>query len=196
MNKYIPTVKQLLNKTEQHLRAAGIDEPKLSSEIIIAAAMGCPRLELYLRFEETLSTRQLKIIRNGVRRLVAGVPIQYLLGSAEFMGHTFKCDSRALIPRPETEQLVELILNHKPLWRIDSPKIIDIGTGTGCIAVSLALLKQKWKFWVIDASVEAIELAKENARLHGVYNSITFITADFNSLALPSEMDAVVANPP
>lgn len=196
MNKHIPTVKQLLDEAEQHLRAAGIDEPKLSSKTIIAAAIACPRLELYLRLEDPLSLRRLEIIRKGIRRLAAGEPLQYVLGTAEFMGYAFKCDRRALIPRPETEELVEMVCAYEPLWRTESPAIIDIGTGSGCIIISLALLKRKGCYWAIDISGDAIKLACENAAAHKVTGAIKFIRADLHSGSLPVGIDAVVANPP
>jgi len=188
-------VKTILDESENRLKFAGIERPDLAAGMLCSSVLGCPRLELALRAREMLSRAQVDKIMEGVSRLEKHEPIQYVLGTTEFMGHVFKCDPRALIPRPETEQLVELVFSHKPLWQTKRTKIIDIGTGTGCIAVSLALLRPKAMIWAIDISPEAIELAKENAGLHGV-NSITFLTADLNDLDLSLEMDAVVANPP
>ena len=189
-------MQSVLSEAEDRLKRAGIEEPALTAGILVSSIIACPRLELALRAEEKLSAAQIDKIRRGVLRLEKHEPIQYVLGTMSFMGYAFKCDRRALIPRPETEELVQLAADFKPLWQIDSPKIADIGTGTGCIAVSLALLRPKGRFWAVDVSPDAIELAKENARLHGLLDSITFLTADLNSAALPSEMDAVVANPP
>lgn len=139
---------------------------------------------------------QLAAIEKSIRRLARHEPIQYVLGSAEFMGHRFKCDRRALIPRPETEELVELVLSCKRLWRLERPKIIDLGTGSGCIAISLALRRRNAEYWAVDISPEAIRLARENARFHKCLRSIRFIRGDLAHRALPGGLDAAIANPP
>lgn len=190
------TVQKILHDTVESLQWAGIDQPELAAEILIASVLNCPRLELYLRLNEKLTSAQIAAIENGTRRLGKHEPIQYVLGYTDFMGHAFKCDCRALIPRPETEELVELVAGYEPLWQIDRPSIIDIGTGSGCIIISLALHKIKGNFQAIDVSADAIALAKENARAHGVFHLIKFINADLTSGVIPSGMDAVVANPP
>lgn len=191
-----PTIRAAMNAAKNRLQNAGIDQSKLSAEILVAAAIGRPRLELYLRLNENLSVAQISAIEAGTRRLGAHEPIQYILGQTDFMGHVFKCDPRALIPRPETEELVESVIGYEPLWQIDRPAIMDIGTGSGCIIVSLALRGKKGKYWAVDISADAITLAEENALAHNVLRSIKFITADLNDATMLSGMDAVVANPP
>lgn len=190
------TLREILNKAENHLQRAGIEQPELAAGMLICSTLNCPRLELYLRLNEKLTSAQIEAIREGTRRLGRHEPIQYVLGRTDFMGHVFKCDHRAQVPRPETEELVNLIIGHEPLWQIEHPSIIDIGTGSGCIIVSLALHKKKGKYWAVDISADAIALAEENARAHGVSHLIKFITTDLTDDAIPSGMDAVVANPP
>lgn len=190
------TIQTILNEAQNSLQNAGIEQPELAAGMLIGSALNCRRLELYLRLDEKLTPAQIETIREGTRRLAGHEPIQYVLGQADFMGHIFKCDPRALIPRPETEELVELIIGHEPLRRLEYPAIIDIGTGSGCIIVSLALHEKKGRYWAVDISADTIALAEENARAHGVLRSIKFITADLAGEAIPSGMDAVVANPP
>jgi release factor glutamine methyltransferase len=195
-NCWTPDIAAILGKIKSRLQHAGIEEPELATEILIGSVLNCPRLELNLRLDEKPTPPQVAAIEEGCRRLSRHEPIQYVLGKTDFMGHVFKCDSRALIPRPETEELVEFILGYEPLWRIDNPSLIDIGTGTGGIVISLALRKKKAKYRAVDISADAIALAKENARANGVWPSIKFINADFTAGKIPSGLDAVVANPP
>jgi release factor glutamine methyltransferase len=190
------SVGSVIHKAGRHLKNAGIDQPELAAEILIASVLNCPRLELYIRLNEILTSAQVVTIEDGTRRLGKHEPIGYVLGRADFMGHFFKCDRRALIPRPETEELVEFVIGYEPLWQFERPSIIDIGTGSGCIIISLALHKKKGNFHAIDVSADAIELAKENARTNNVAGVIKFLSADFAGGEIPSGMDAVVANPP
>lgn len=191
-----PTVRTILNEAENRLQRAGIDQPELAAGMLIAFTLNCPRLELYLRLNEKLTPVQVSAIEEGVWRLAGYEPIQYVLGQTDFMGHIFKCDPRALIPRPETEELVEFVIGYEPLWQIECPSIIDIGTGNGCIIISLALNKKKGKYWAVDISADVITLAEENARANNLADAIKFLTADFADEKIPSGMDAVVANPP
>lgn len=196
MQRIKASVGAVIQKAEDRLRAAGVDEPRLVSETIVAAAMGCPRLELFTRFNERLAPGRLAGLDKKIRRLEKHEPLQYVLGGTEFMGRKFKCDSRALIPRPETEELVELAINHEPLWRLERPAIIDIGTGTGCIVVSLALSRQNAKYFAADISAGAIDLARQNARLHKCLSAIKFMKLDLAGAQMPVGLDAVIANPP
>lgn len=195
-NRSPATIQNCLKAAVQYLGNAGVEQPELAAGILIASRLNCPRLELYSRLNENLTPAQIETIRAGTRRMGKHEPIQYVLGRTDFMGHIFKCDPRALVPRPETEELVSLIAGYEPLWRLETPSIIDIGTGSGCIIVSLALRRKKGKYLAVDVSADAIALAGENARAHGVSRAIKFITADLADKAIPSGMDAVVANPP
>jgi len=196
VNTSSTTVRDILRATTKRLQSAGIDQPELAAGILISAKLNCSRLEIYLRTDEKPTSAQIYDIEDGARRLARNEPIHYVLGQTDFRGNIFKCDRRALIPRPETEELVELIVSCAALWKIGCPSIIDIGTGTGCIIVSLAIARKMANYFAVDISAEAIALAEENARAGKVAAMIKFITADFSSGEIPSGMDAVVANPP
>lgn len=190
------SVRTKLNEITGQLIPAGIEHPDLAAAILLADFLKCPRLELCLRFDEPLAPEQSRRIDELAQRLAAHEPIQYVLGQTSFMGRCFKCDARALIPRPETEELVEWVAGYEPLWKIERPSVIDIGTGGGCIIVSLALEKEKGRFLAADISAGAVELARENARLHKVEHLIAFIHSDPAGNAIPAGMDAVIMNPP
>jgi release factor glutamine methyltransferase len=155
----------------------------------------CPRLQLYLKFETLLEESQLAPLRDGIKRLGTGEPLQYVLGDTEFMGHRLHVDRRALIPRPETEELVERVLACDPLWSLAQPALADVGTGSGCIVISLALARPEGRYLAIDASVAALELARENAALNKAAG-IEFRTGDLLAGVEPGSLDAVVANLP
>lgn len=131
----------------------------------------------------------------GLARLTAGEPWQYVAGCADFFGHAFHVDRRVLIPRPETELLADAVLNCAPLWRRAVPHILDAGTGSGCLVVSLALARPAARYVALDRSADALAVARDNAFRHGVTDRIAFLAQSLESAALPPA-DAVVANPP
>lgn len=190
------TVKEILKASEDYLAGKQIESPGLVAELLLSRLLACKRLELCLRFETVLADKLMEAMRRGIKRVAAGEPVQYVLGQTEFMGHVIKCDKRALIPRPETEVLVETVLKCDRLWQAEQPALVDIGTGTGCIAISLALARPAAKYLALDISEEAISLAKENATVHGVQEKIIFATAELADLVEPGMLDAIVSNPP
>ena len=190
------TVQEVLKAATDYLAGKKVDQPRLACELLISRLLNCRRLDLYLRFNSVLSDKQLEAMRRGVRRLAGGEPVQYVLGQSEFMGHVFKVDRRALIPRPETEVLVEQVLKCEPLWQIERPAIVDVGTGAGCVVIGLALARPKALYIGLDTSDEAIELARENAALLAPGQKIAFVAAELSDVVDPGSVDAVVANPP
>jgi release factor glutamine methyltransferase len=146
--------------------------------------------------ERMITEAQLVALRTAFLRVAKGEPIQYVLGQWPFHNITLKTDKRALIPRPETEQLVERVL-HAPIWKraID---IVDIGTGTGAIILALATadIQKEKHFHAIDLSPEALSLARENAIALGLENRVTFEVADGASTLPPRSVDILVSNPP
>jgi release factor glutamine methyltransferase len=191
------TVKYVLEASAAFLAGKDVGQnARHVSELLMARLLNCPRLELYLRYDAVLEERLLAAMRRGVKRVAVGEPIQYVLGRAAFMGHAFKVDRRVLIPRPETEELVELVLDYEPLWRKERPAVVDLGTGSGCIAISLAKAKPDARCLALDTSPDAIALAKENAEALGVVGEVTFAPAQLSDVIEPETVDAIVANLP
>ena len=185
----------VLQASTDYLAGKGVDQPRLQAEQLMSRTLNCPRLQLYLRFESILGEQELAPLRAGIRRLGAGEPLQYVLGDTEFMGRRFKVDRRALIPRGDTETLVEKVLACAPLWAHVRPALADVGTGTGCVAISLALARPEADYIAIDASEAALELARENATLNAVWG-IEFRLGNLLAALPPASLDAVVANLP
>lgn len=184
---------EVLRGAESYLAERGVENPRLNAEHLLAQALGLKRMELYLQFDRQLAESERAPLRETVKRRGAREPLQHILGSAEFHGRTFACDKRALIPRPETEQLVGLALGIAKSKT--SPKILDVGTGSGVIAITLALELAANEVHAIDLSTDALALAAENADRHGLAGRIFFHQADL----LPpgdTEFDLIVANLP
>jgi release factor glutamine methyltransferase len=186
------TVLEVLQSTTAYFKKRGIENPRLNAEHLLADALGRTRMELYLEFERTLDETELAPLRDLVRRRGEGEPLQHLLGTVEFCGHVFLCDNRALVPRPETEQLVEIVES-----KIDNrkSKILDVGTGSGVIALSLAKKFPEAHIFAVDVSEEALALARENAIRLGLSGRVQFRKGDLLE-NLDERFDLIVANLP
>jgi release factor glutamine methyltransferase len=186
-------VLEVIQSATGYLDKHGVESPRLSAEHLLAHALQMQRLDLYMSFDRPVSESERAPLRELVRRRAAGVPLQHLLGSWDFYGRTFRCDARALIPRPETELLVEWILETNPADS-PAPHVLDVGTGTGVLAITLALENPHWLVTGTDISPSALELARENAALLGIPDRLTFVEAD---LVPPgTTWNLIVANPP
>ena len=167
------------------------------AELVLTHVLNCDRLSLYLNKDVCLDIDKSAQVSAILRRRITGEPLQYILGSVEFMGYRFKVDKRALIPRAETEILISSVLEKiKSTAKSARLKILDLGTGSGCIAVCLAKLLPQARVWATDVSSAALQLAKENADLHKV--KVKFLSGDlFSALEKDQEkFDLIISNPP
>jgi release factor glutamine methyltransferase len=190
------TVLEVLNAAAGYLSGRRIEESRMICELLLARLLKCKRLELPQHHGQLLPGPQTEALRRAIKRIAAGEPVQYVMGQTEFMGHVFKTDPRALIPRPETELLVEAALGCVDLWKNGKPLIVDVGTGSGCIAISLALAREEILVAALDISEECLALARENAAALGVEAKIAFFHGELTDLAEPQSVDAVISNPP
>jgi release factor glutamine methyltransferase len=189
------TVLEVLAAASDYLKNRGVESPRLNAEHLLAHVLGKRRLDLYLEFDRSLSDAERAPLRDLIRERGTGKPLQHLLGTAEFFGRSFLSDRRALVPRPETEQLVELILEDLRCHQGAGLNVLDIGTGSGVIAITLALQLPFATVAATDTSSEALSLARENASRHSLNGRIAFHESD---LFPPGEgrFDWIVANLP
>jgi release factor glutamine methyltransferase len=189
------TVLELLQATTAYFGKKGVEQPRLSIEHLLADTLGKKRIELYLEFDRSLSPGELEPLREKVRRRAEGEPLQHLLGHWDFFGRTFRTDCRALIPRPETELLVETVLKEFATCGESANRLVDVGTGSGILAITFALERSDLAISAVDLSEEAISLAQENAKHLGALDKIAFRRSD-----LLDEMEGpfhwIVANLP
>jgi release factor glutamine methyltransferase len=188
------TVIEVVKKTSDFFAARGIESPRLNAELLVGHALGLPRMRLYIEFERPVSDTELGTVRELVRRRGRREPVQHILGYTEFCGLRLKTDRRALIPRPETEYLVETVAA-----RCAAPpgRILDLGTGGGAIALALAKEFPLARVTAVDASKEALALAAENAESTGLSGRVTFVESDWFERLPPGESyDLIISNPP
>jgi release factor glutamine methyltransferase len=188
------SVLEVIKKTSEFFASKGIESPRLNAELIVGHALGLARMRLYLEFERPVTDTELAAIRELVRRRGRREPLQYVLGFAEFSGLRLRADSRALIPRPETELLVEMIVDRFP---VHPELVLDLGTGSGAIALALARAFPVALVTAVDASAPALALAAENAESTGLSGRVSFVESDWFA-ALPSgaTYGLIVSNPP
>jgi release factor glutamine methyltransferase len=189
------TIKALLAWTAEFLKSKGFDAPKREAELLLGHVLGCKRVDLFVRFEEQPGEAERARFRELIHRRVAGWPVAYLTGTREFYLLPFDVDPAVLIPRPDTETLVLEALNRlKPLA---APDVLDLGTGSGCIAVSLAHAKKDARVTATDISPDALAVARRNAERHGAADRIAFRQGDlFAPLESGSTFHLIVSNPP
>jgi release factor glutamine methyltransferase len=188
------TVLEIIKKTTDFLATKGIESPRLNAELLVGHALARKRMQLYLEFERPLAEADLEKIRPLIRRRAAHEPIQYITGETEFYGLKLKVDRRALIPRPETEQLVERVA---AVMAATAPRrILDLGTGSGAIALALAHAFPEAMVTAVDRSEAALALARENAAGLGLSGRVDFLVSDWFAQVAPEPFDLVVSNPP
>lgn len=194
------TWRELVSLGADYLSRKGVPDSEVAMEELMGRLLGCGRGFLSSRFSEVPSERYVAAMRRAVSRLVAGEPLQYVLGEWDFRRLTLKCDRRALIPRPETEELVTRVLsflNARPKG-LPPPVVVDVGTGSGCIVLSLAdEFGRDAAFLGLDVSPAAVSLASENAAKCGLEGKVRFVVADgLDDFDEPQSVDVIVSNPP
>jgi release factor glutamine methyltransferase len=186
------TTLEVLNAATSYLDKRGVESARLNAEHLLAHVLGMPRrIELYLQFERPVSEGQRAPLRELVKRRAEGIPLQHILGEVEFCGRVFICDARALIPRPETELLVELVLKESAA----TTSMLDVATGSGVIGLSLALSRPDAAVTLCDISSEALSLAAANAYRHGIADKVVQKESDLLD-SVEGIFDVIVSNPP
>lgn len=191
------TLLDLLQKSADFLAKKGVENARLQSELLFAGTLGCRRLDLYLQFDRPMTAAETAALRERVLRRSRREPPQYVVGETDFRELALKCDPRALIPRPETEELVGFVLEKLNALRpAGTPaRVLDLGTGTGAIALSFAKERPGTRVVAADKSADALALARENAEKNGLAAAVEFLRSDwFENVA--GTFDAVVSNPP
>ena len=182
---------KLLGWTQGFFAGKGVDAPRLTAELLLAQALGCDRVRLYLDFDKPLGDEELARYRELVKRRAGGEPTAYLTGAREFFGHRLAVDPRVLIPRPETEQLAELGL----AALAEGGSALDLGTGSGALAIARSLGRPGAAVTAVDLSPEALEVARANATALGA--AVTFLAGDLYAPLPPEQrFDVIVSNPP
>jgi len=187
-------LKEMLREAVERLTRAGVDAPRLSARLLACRALGCSRLDLELRADAALMPQQQAAFAALLGRRILGEPVARILGEREFYGRIFAVTGATLVPRPETELLVELALARLPAAEL---VFADLGTGTGCLGISLCVERPAWKAVLADISVAALGVAADNAARHGVEQRVLPVLGDVCApLFQAASLDGVVSNPP
>jgi release factor glutamine methyltransferase len=192
--KALVSLKGALNSAIGRLTAAQVGSPRLNAEILLMSVLGCDRAYFFAHPERELSADDLSRYEELLGQRASGIPAQYITGHQEFWGMDFIVTPAVLIPRPETEHVLETVL---PLMQsVDQPRIVDVGTGSGCIAIVLAKELLSARIDAVDLSPAALEIARANAARHQVESRIHFRRSDLMDGLPPASFDFVVSNPP
>ena len=183
----------ILNWGKKYFKEKDFDNPRIEIESLLQHIIGCKKIDLYLQFENTVTPENLIILRGLIKRRVNREPMQYIIGSSEFYGRKFFVNQDVLIPRPETEKLIDVSIDI--LSKKENPIILDVGTGSGCIGITIALEIPFCSVIAIDISNSALSTAKNNADMYGLKN-IQFINLDILCQDINHTADMLISNPP
>ncbi|AZR74013.1 protein-(glutamine-N5) methyltransferase, release factor-specific [Anoxybacter fermentans] len=191
-------IKEILERTIKHFEKYGIQNPRLDAEVLLADLLGLERIQLYVRFDQPLTKSEIDKYRERVILRSKRVPVQYIVGHQEFMSLDFKVNKNVLIPRPETEHLVQAVIKFLNEAKFKDPLIVDVGTGSGAIAISLAHNLPEARVIGIDIFPQALEVAKENGKRHRVEKRVKFIKGSFLDPIIKANLhpQVIVSNPP
>jgi len=191
------TVLEAIQRSTGFLARKGVDSPRLQAELLLAHALGVPRLKLYLNFEQKLTGANLETVRELLRRRGNREPLQHIIGSTSFCGFEIKVNRHVLVPRPETEMLAERAWQFLAALNPPPGAALDFGTGSGCLAIALAAQCPGAEVHAADISVEALRVARENAALNNLSDKIQFHSGDgFAALPRGLPFDLILSNPP
>lgn len=189
------TIGRILKWTEQYFKQKNIESPRLDAEVLLSHILGRERIYLYVHFDEPLEPAELARYREAIKQRVQRVPVAYIIGEKEFMGLTFRVTADTLVPRPDTEILVQAAIERLRA-RGDAPRFADIGTGTGAICLSVLHFLPKAQADTVDISPAARAVAEENAAALEVADRVTFHTGDLLAPLAGQCYDAILSNPP
>lgn len=185
------TVLETIDGGTRYLEKRGIEDARRNMQMLVARQLGCTRMDLYLQFDRPIEESDLIPLRETLKKRGEGIPLQHLLGSVWFHKHEFKTDARALIPRPETEELAEWILK----WDLPAAlEVLDMGCGSGVLGLTLAAARPGWHVTLADVSPDALSLARENAAALEIPNA-NFLHSDLFT-SIDARFDGIVANLP
>jgi release factor glutamine methyltransferase len=189
--------RELINFAEKKLSEAGIASATAEVEIILEAILDLERIDLYMHGADLIDDRRIEKFNQIIDKRATRYPLQYILGETYFYGRRFTIEPGAMIPTPETEILCELAIGYIKNEKIKAPDVLDVGTGSGVIAITIAAEIPSAKVAALDISAEALEIAKKNARLAGVAERIRFLESDgFSGLEKGTKFDLILSNPP
>ncbi len=190
-----PTVATILEEAARRLREAGVPDPRREAASILAFVLGTDRGGVVARKPDSVATGSAARFAELIALRALRTPLQHLEGRAEFRGLEFEVNADVLIPRPETEELVQAVLD---AGLPEAARVADLGTGSGCIAIALAVRRPAWRLHAVDLSAAALRVAKRNAARHGVAERVAFVECDFATVPDDGRglYDAVVSNPP
>ena len=184
---------EIIKWGEEYFKIKGFENPKQEIEWLLCDLLQLKRIDLYLKFEDIINKSKLKKLKSWIKRRIQREPLQYITGKVEFYGLRLISTPQALIPRPETERLVDITLNS--LEKIPEPKILEIGTGSGCVSIAVSNKKPKANIVSLDISKDALELAEINAKSNNCKN-INFLEMDFLNEIPDGRFDILISNPP
>lgn len=189
------TVRRVLTWATQDFATRGFDCPNLDAELLLSHALGVDRIRLIVDSNVVLAAEQLQAVRELIQRRRTGEPIAYILGRREFYGLEFRVDPRVLIPRPDTETLVEVALKRTESRSLYG-RALDLCTGSGCVAIALSKARATWQLLATDTSQDALEAARHNAERLGALHNLTLLHSDLFEQIAPVHLDLITCNPP